>query len=205
MTLKHVVDTAVEAALQTIKNSVDKMDKHVNDLATDVGPRTAKQVLDFGKTLVGLKSKMEDKNIKTDVCMIDEAMHKIDTLPNDVGRQVQICKKTVADEIGKYIEKTDANFKSFTKEAAGIAEEAVKCLKATSLVCIGKVSLAVGAAAFKMPNGIAKQASDTLSLLNAFQERAVVCFTKAVDRTAKKAHGYLNVVEQCMRDKKILM
>nr|CAI5848037.1 unnamed protein product [Callosobruchus analis] len=197
--LKGVVDTAVNTGLEMVKNAADSVDSFLSKLAAEQGPALAKVVLDLSKGLVGLKNDLDKKSVPTNICLIDKAVKKIDTLPNDVGRQVLICKKTVATHIAKYLDKTQAHFEKATEEAADVAKSALDCLDHLNLLCVGKVALQITAAIFRIPNEVTRQASDTVDLFNSFQKRGEVCLTTAIDRASKKATGYIDKVEECLK------
>ncbi|VEN36821.1 unnamed protein product [Callosobruchus maculatus] len=197
--LKGLVDTAVSAGLEAVKNAADAVDQYISKLATEHGPAIAKMAIDLGKSLAGLKIDDDKKNVATNICLIDETIKKIDTTPNDVGRQVQICKKTVAANIAKYLDKTQENCERATEEAAALAKAGLECISQLNLICVGKMAVKITAAIFKIPNEVTRQVSATLDLFNSFQKRGEICLTKAIERTTKKVLGYVENVEACLK------
>ncbi|CAH1984079.1 unnamed protein product [Acanthoscelides obtectus] len=100
--LKNRVDKGLDSAAKVINGVLDEISKSFDQAITTAFPLLSSKVIDFGKTLVGLKKQIGGQNVEINVCLIDEASKRIDNLPDDLANLIVQCKSHVAASLKNY-------------------------------------------------------------------------------------------------------
>ncbi|CAH1999366.1 unnamed protein product [Acanthoscelides obtectus] len=198
--LKNRVDKGLDSAAKVINGVLDEISKSFDQAITTTFPLLSNKVIDFGKTLVGLKKQIGGQNVEINVCLIDEASKRIDNLPDDLANLLVQCKSHVAASLKNYTDDIKTQLTRISNETYVLVKQGIKCGKNYKFGCITNVALEISKAIIRVPGEIAYQISDITQLATSFMKQAYSCVKVSVAKTIKMGKKLVKQVEECSKE-----